>query len=182
LADLAAREDRAGLAALRRGLGVEPGTVAEMYPYIEPFLGFEASRRRVVAAYVVASLFGLHPLHADGPPGRSALRGFGAALRAIRFRPDSAEEDPGVARRFVALLDCHEDALPVHLRQLVTLIRGRAEHVPIDYRQLHRDVLNWDSPTRYVQRAWAAGFWSGRGEPESGAGERQRPGDDQSQN
>lgn len=33
---LVAREDRAALAALRRGLGKPPGTVAEMYPLVEP--------------------------------------------------------------------------------------------------------------------------------------------------
>ena len=58
LESLAKREDRAALAALRRGLGKPPGTVAEMAPYVEP--AFDGAPDE---AYIVASLFGLHPHH-----------------------------------------------------------------------------------------------------------------------
>lgn len=175
LTELAAREDRAGLAALRRGLGHEPGTVAEMYPYVEPFLTADAPRARVAAFYLVASLFGLHPVHAEAPGGYAARHGFGATLRAIRLRPESPEEDTGVAKRFTALLECDRSALSVHLRHMVTLLRSRAEGAPIDYRQFWRDILAWDAPDRRVQRAWAAGFW-GQREEEMPREEHEAPG------
>jgi CRISPR system Cascade subunit CasB len=180
LQELAEKEDRAALAALRRGLGREPGTVAEMYPYVEPFMPSDAGSARdprVAAAYLVASLFGLHPVHADTPegPARRTRGGLGTPLRQIRHRPDTNDEDAGIARRFVALLECNREALPVHLRHLVTLLHSRAEAVPIDYRQLRLDILDWDAEDRRVQRAWAAGFWGGREQSEDQAGADQPP-------
>ena len=39
LQKLADGQERGALASLRRGLGQRPGTVADMYRYVEPFLG-----------------------------------------------------------------------------------------------------------------------------------------------
>ncbi len=144
------REDRGALAALRRGLGKPPGTVAEMAPYIEP-----AFDRAPDEAYIVGSLFGLHPHHrrAEG----YARRGFGADLRPLRGSP--GEEDPGVERRFTALLDAHREAVPEHLRHLITLLRSRKGEAPIDYLQLFLDLCDWHDAGRKVQKRWASGFW-----------------------
>lgn len=154
LSALAKRDNRGALAALRRGLGKEPGTAAEMYPYVEWAFEGQASD----AAYIVASLFGVHPRHTRDE-GRS--RGFGASLRAIR-RNDAGEEDDGVARRFTALLDCQPETLPTHLRHLVTLLKSRRSKVPIDFVQLFWDIGDWDDLDRRVQKRWAAGFWGYR--------------------
>jgi len=145
------REDRGALAALRRGLGKEPGAAAEMYPYVEWAFEDQAPD----AAYIVASLFGVHRHHAtdEGHP-----RGLGASLRAIR-RNDAGQEDDGVVRRFTALLDCHAEALPTHLRHLVTLLTARRPKVTIDFVQLFWDIRAWDDIDRHVQKRWAAGFW-----------------------
>src|SRR5690242_10106207 len=48
------------LAALRRGLGKSPGTVAEMYPYVVQYLPQQASRRVEDAYFLIASLFAWH--------------------------------------------------------------------------------------------------------------------------
>lgn len=144
------REDRGALAALRRGLGKPPGTVAEMAPYVEPaFAGAPGE------AYVVASLFGLHPHHHR--PERQPRRGFGSDLRPLRGSAEA--EDPGAVRRFTALLDAHDEALPNHLRQLVSLLRSRKGELPIDYFQLFYDLRDWDDADRHVQKRWASGFW-----------------------
>src|SRR5690606_39576463 len=42
---LADRQDRGALAALRRGLGNKPGEVADVYPYVLPWLPSTASPR-----------------------------------------------------------------------------------------------------------------------------------------
>ncbi len=157
LTRIAEREDRGALAALRRGLGKESGAAAEMYPYVE--WAFEGQAPD--AAYIVASLFGVHRHHAtdEGHP-----RGLGASLRAIR-RNDAGEEDDGVVRRFTALLDCHAEALPTHLRHLVTLLTARTPKdrpEPIDFVQLFWDIRDWDDIDRHVQKRWAAGFWGYR--------------------
>lgn len=158
LQDLAEREDRGALAALRRGLGKEPGTTPEMYPLVEPFLR-GARPRETEAAYIVASLFGLHPVRWRAPE-HTYNTSVGWSLSHIRTR-DDGQDDDGVARRFVALLNCERDALPTHLRQLLSLLHGRADAAAVDWEQLYWDIVRWDGVHRHVQRAWAAGFWRG---------------------
>lgn len=177
LMELSAREDRAALAALRRGLGSEPGATPEMYPHVEPYIPAEAGRVTVAAAYLVASLYGLHPVHQDSETRSWARRGLGASLRALRRPPGQDEDDPGATRRFIALLNCSRDALPHHLRGLVTLLRSRTEMTPIDFRQLRRDILDWEHEDRRVQRAWASGFWEHRPETSSEEQSANPPGD-----
>ncbi len=169
---LSDKADRAALAALRRGLGKEPGTAPEMFPYVEPTLTEDAGRELVEASYLVASLFGAHPRHRDSPSESARdRRGFGATLSAIRFR--DGEEDAGLARRFVATLDAPRSSLPTHLRHLCALLDARAPGTPIDFRQLFRDLRDWDRPTRIVQRSWASGFW--RTHPATGTGVTEPP-------
>ena len=161
LVQLKERDDRAALAALRRGLGKPPGTVPAMFRYVEPFIPIGEYSSHVDAAYLVASLFGVHPNHAE-PTEESRSwqqRGFGASLGRIRRREGTTDEDEGVARRFGALLNCDREGLPTHLRHLVTLLHSRAPETAIDYAQLYNDIIHWDATDRYVQRNWAAGFW-----------------------
>jgi CRISPR system Cascade subunit CasB len=161
LVQLKERDDKAALAALRRGLGKPAGTVPEMFPYVEPFIPVNEYARHVEAAYLVASLFGLHPNHGESSEeARSRQqRGFGASLAQLRRREGSTDEDEGVARRFGALLNCDREGLPTHLRHLMTLLHSRSRDTPIDYSQLYNDIARWDAPDHYVQRNWAAGFW-----------------------
>jgi CRISPR system Cascade subunit CasB len=168
LVQLKERDDRAALAALRRGLGKPAGTVPEMFPYVEPFIPVNEYASHVDAAYLVASLFGLHPNH--GEPSEEARsrqqRGFGASLARIRRREGSTDEDEGVTRRFGALLNCDREALPTHLRHVMTLLHSRSAETVIDYGQLYNDIIDWEAPDRRTQRNWAAGFW--RRSPSSG--------------
>lgn len=159
LETLAKREDRGALAALRRGLGKPPGAVPEMAPYVEP--AFDGAPDE---AYIVASLFGLHPHHDRSE--RQARRGLGSDLRALRTSADG--EDPGAVRRFTALLDANREAVPEHLRHLVKLLRARTGDAPIDYLQLFYDLRDWDDTGHRVQKRWSSGFWGW--EPAEGSG------------
>ena len=161
LVELKERDNRAALAALRRGLGKPAGTAPEMFPYVEPYIPVNDYAGRVDAAYLVASLFGLHPYDSGQPDEfRSRQqRGLGSSLARIRRREGSTDEDEGVARRFGAALNCDREALPTHLRQLTSLLHARSPDAPIDFTQLYDDIFDWDAPDRRVQRAWAAGFW-----------------------
>jgi len=152
LVTLAEHEDRGSLAALRRSLGREPGAIAEACEIVEPFLHEKASAERVSAFYLVAGLFALHPVHAESE------RNLGSSLRTIRLR-EGGGEDLGVSRRLLAVLDARQEALGIHLRNLVTLLHGREPGAPIDFARLLRHISWWDHPDRFVQRAWAAGFW-----------------------
>ncbi|MCC6416631.1 MAG: type I-E CRISPR-associated protein Cse2/CasB [Gemmataceae bacterium] len=165
LAGLAAREDsdaRAALAALRRGLGKEPGEVAEVAREVMPFIHDTDPPRRVAAYFRVASLFAGHQL-SWRPADDRRLTNLGASFR-ILAGPPGRDENEGATRRFVALLNAHPEELDRHLRHAISLLR--AHEVAIDWAQLLRDVQRWDDDERRVQLAWARAFW-GAGRPEA---------------
>ena len=150
--------DRGAMANLRRGLGKPPGTVHQMDRNILPFLSGEPEK----PYYLVAALFaGWHQGKdsvVTNPPDN-----LGKSLKAIvekevkegRKREDVEDR---LEKRLVALLNCHRDDLPQHLRQVVGLLRSK--EVAINWAQLLHDIRGWNWESRAVQRAWARGFWS----------------------
>jgi CRISPR system Cascade subunit CasB len=144
------RDNRAALAHLRRGLGRPPGTVADMYRYVVPWLTADAPPWREQAYYLVAALFAYHP--ATG--GRGNL---GDHFRRLR---DPQGEDPAIERRFNALLAAHPDDLDTYLRQAVGFLRS--SEIPVNWHQLLADVMAWGHPDKYVQWAWARSYWGRR--------------------
>lgn len=155
LQSLKTQNDRAALASLRRGLGQPPGTAADMYRYVEPFLGQEKSTRyKENAFYSVAALFAFHPMSID----------FGnMGTHLARTRTDSGAD--ALERRFTALLAAHPDDLPDYLRQAVSFLKSK--DVPINWDQLLRDLQNWGHEDRFIQKNWARSFWGGRQSPET---------------
>jgi CRISPR system Cascade subunit CasB len=147
-------DDRAALARLRRGLGKEPGMVAEMHSLVLPWLPAQMSSRQENAFYLVASLFASHP-----EPG-----GSGSLGRAFR-RLATERESSSIEQRFVALLNCHEEDLPEHLRHAISLLAAGA--IAVDWRQLLADMQWWGHADRFVQREWARDFWGGNGPAKS---------------
>ena len=142
------RENRAALAALRRGLGQPPGTVPAMYPYVVPWLPEGLHAGQEAAYYLIAALFAAHP--AAGGVGN-----MGSHLGALRSGVQ--ERDAALERRFTTLLAAHPDDLPFYLRQAVSLLRSK--EVPINWHQLYSDVLAWGHPRCYVQQRWARSLW-----------------------
>ncbi len=140
-------EDRAALAQLRRGLGQPPGTVADMYRYVAPWIGPDTPRRAEDAHYVVAALYAMHPA-----PGATGDMG-DHFRRAARAAPDAT----AIERRFTVLLSAHPDDLPFFLRQAVSFLRSK--EVAVNWQQLFRDLTAWGHPERYVQRNWARSYW-----------------------
>ena len=146
---------RAALAALRRGLGKEPGEVAEVAQQVMPWIG-EHDRTDTVAAYFqIAALFAGHRgswQHTDG----ERLTNLGASFRRLAGPPGGPDES-GPERRFVALLNAHPDDLDRHVRHAVSLLKS--DVIPVDWAQLLRDIQEWTHEARRVQRAWARAFW-----------------------
>jgi CRISPR system Cascade subunit CasB len=160
LASLAGREDgdaRAALAALRRGLGKEPGEAAEAARYVFPWLRRDALPQQVDAYFQVAALFATHQLPWHRGENDRTLN-LGGSFRRLAG-PAGSDEDAGAERRFVALLNAHPDELDRHLRHAVSLLK--AHEVPIDWAQLLRDVQEWTYEGRPVQLDWARAFWGG---------------------
>lgn len=143
------RQDRGALAALRRGLGQPPGTVADMYPYVVRYLNEQASASEEAAYYLIAALFAYHPQEGGtGNLGRSFAQ-------ALDRSPNA--DNTAIERRFTALLAAHPDDLDLYLRQAVGFLRSK--EIPINWHQLLHDVLAWGHPDRIVQRNWARSFW-----------------------
>jgi len=162
LESLREREDRGALAALRRGLGQEPGSAVEMYRYVVPRVPAGASQQEERAYYLVAALFAYHP----DPGGAGNL---GAAFRRTL---DPQGDNTAIERRFTALLAAHPDDLPFYLRQAVGFLKSKEK--PVDWQQLLTDVLAWGHSEGYVQKQWARSFW-GRAPQETGAAQEAAP-------
>jgi CRISPR system Cascade subunit CasB len=139
LYDLAAREDRAALAELRRGFS---NPLAAL-PYVVPFLRKDASRREEEALSLVASLFALYPT-----PGHMSL------AKALAL---CAKESDSIELRFRALLDSDPEDLPTHLRHAVSLVRSK--DLAVDYDDLLRAIRWWNREDKDRQRAWARDYW-----------------------
>jgi CRISPR system Cascade subunit CasB len=152
---LASRRDsgaRGALAALRRGLGKPPGTAFEMWPQVEPYLDSGTASWEEDACYLVAALFAYW--HQGGPSvAAHPPDNFGASMARLRT-PDVG---PSLELRLTALLKSHRDDLPVHLRQAIGQLKAKG--VPVHWRRLWLDILNWDHEDSWVQRAWARSFW-----------------------
>lgn len=146
------RDDRGALAALRRGLGQPPGSVAGMYRYVVPWLPESVSSRRGDAYYLIAALFAYHP----------ALGGTGNMGNHFGRAQDPQGDSTALERRFTILLAANPDELDVILRQAVSFLRSK--EIPVNWHQLFSDVLAWSHPERYVQQQWARAFW-GRPHP-----------------
>ena len=141
------RDDRGALAALRRGLGQPPGTVAGMYRYVVPWLRDDTPPWREVAYYLIAALFAYH----------SDVGGTGNMGRHFARTRDPQGDNTAIERRFTALLAAHVDDLDFCLRQAVSFLKSK--EVPVNWHQLLSDVLNWGHPDRYVQQQWARAYW-----------------------
>jgi len=158
LIELAQRQDRGALAALRTGLGKAPGAAPRMLPIVAPFLSADegpATR----AAFITAALFARHPVHAR-------VGSLGASLWKATKRdgnPDGKHGEEGVERRFAAALDADAEDLSRHLDGLVTLCESAG--VPIDWHQFYRDVRGLLGQTETYQikirTDWARDFWRG---------------------
>ena len=155
---LKTRRDRGALAALRRGLGKEPGTVLAMAAFVEGWVSGLNNWDRG-RFYLIASLFALYAGdQADGPPANLGAAFAGVARTQARDGVSLAEARRRIERRFAALLAAHVDDLHRHLRHAVYL--AKSANVPIDYVTLLRDLRYWDHEKQWVQRRWAASFWA----------------------
>ena len=154
LQGLAQSDDRAALAALRRGLGRSPGEEPEMHKYVVPWTGREQSRWAADTYYLVAALFAHHPVQWSEQRGASNLgASFARLCNASNMSPE------GVERRFTNLLGVDAEDLHLHLRHAVSLLKSK--DIPVDWGRLLADLRWWDHEDRWVQRRWAQEFWSG---------------------
>ncbi|MCI0412695.1 type I-E CRISPR-associated protein Cse2/CasB [bacterium] len=150
------KQDRAALAALRRGLGKAPGEAMEAYRYIAPFVSEKTTRQYEAALHTVGTLFGLYPSRSRAGDGWFDMN-MGASLRDLKGKLTAESVD----RRFVSLLNSHRDDLDDHLRSIVSLLKSK--DITVNWLQLLRDIMRWEDDRRIVQRNWAKAFWQEEG-------------------
>lgn len=150
LFELSAKGDRGALAALRSGLGKPPGSAVRMLPLVAPFLESDHGPR-FQAAFVIASLFAMHPVHAEAGSLGASLR------RAVRDK----HNDQGVEARLVAALDADPEDLPRHLQGLISLCQSA--NAPVDWHALYWDLCDLlgdqEGAREQVRVRWARDFW-----------------------
>lgn len=158
-------DDRAALAALRRGLGQPPGTVPDMFPYVIRHLpdSVRPGSWEERCYYLIAALYAYHPA---GTTHGNLGDHFARTLGRNQDRNEATE------RRFSALLTAHPDDLHFYLRQAVSFLRSQDE-VPVNWHQLMWDLRDWGVPERRtrVQQRWATQFWRRR----SAASDEKKP-------
>ena len=149
LQELRNKDDKAALAALRRGLNGDVQTqIAFMSPYISRFTQ-DFPHWLEQQYYLIASLYAYYPESVDkGNMGNHFLR---------KIDPTNSDSSAPVERRFSHLLAAHPDELHYHLRQAISYLR--ADNIAINWHQLAHDVRSWSHQDRYVQRNWANAFW-----------------------
>jgi len=147
------------LAGLRRGVGRPLEDAPESWPQVMEVAGGREWREE--AAHVTLGLFALH--HQAQPPGSMNRSGWGLgnACRKLKYsRGSGGASEEGVEQRFRAALATETlEALAVHLRGLVTLLRGA--DVPLDYARLYWDLCHWQRPEerKQVCLAWGRNYF-----------------------
>lgn len=175
------KRDRGALATLRRGL-FDPLDSPALFQVVgsaidEDLHRLEAERevtpwereRHTDARLVASALFGhyIQPFVATrNRPSTDSFQKYwqdmGASARLLR----NAIENEGRAgaesldQRVTALINSHVDDLPNRLRHLVHLMRSHT--VPIDFRQLVSDLVQWSQDPQPVRRRWARAYWQPR--------------------
>ncbi|ACU53926.1 CRISPR-associated protein, Cse2 family [Acidimicrobium ferrooxidans DSM 10331] len=172
--DMIAR-DPGALATLRRNVGRSFDESPDSWPYVLMVTG--RSRWREPAAHLALGLFALH--HQSKTPGALDKEGstFGLATRRLRTsRGDSGASEQGIERRFRSALASETiDALGVHLRGLVTLMRGA--DVSLDYPRLYQDLSTWLLPEKLqrVSLRWARDYYALDPDQQSPAEQKEEP-------
>jgi CRISPR system Cascade subunit CasB len=173
LRGLAERDDRARLAALRRGLLLEPHQFYELYRVVPPQFLEGISRQEIERRLAVAVLFAFHPTSFSDQQLAERHRNLGESLRMLAERqgaggandPDELLPEP-LRRRMDAILAAHPDELFDHLRQVIRLLKSG--EVPVDWDQLLWDLRNWEREDRLVQWQWSRSFYVGQREAQGG--------------
>lgn len=152
------------LAALRRGIGREPGTVPEMWRFYTTLVDTGVVTNRLRAEHTALTLFAVHQQSKPVPMHRTD-HGLGTALRAVR-RSDKFSEQ-AVDRRFTAAATATSTAeLALHLRGLISQLHDIDQ--PLDYTQLFKDLNDWQYPQNQgrIRRQWGSQYFVWSTEPE----------------
>ena len=149
LTSLNTDKNRGTLAVLRRGLAGKPIEDLNLYRFVARKVPErDRSTNRESVYYLVAALYALQPESTDSG-------NFGSHMKTVAARRNDME---AAERRFTLLLNASIEDLNTPLRQAVMMLKQ--QELPVNWNALFADLLHWEHPEKYVQRAWANSFWS----------------------
>jgi CRISPR system Cascade subunit CasB len=150
------------LAALRRGLGREPGTVPSMWRFYRTWRAGDRRYAPLAAEHHTLTLFAVHQqsqprlVHREKTPIAEAIR---------RLHTTGRFTQEAIDRRFFAAVTAPEvDEVAYHLRGLVRQLRSLPEPTPFDHTQLYWDLLGWSTRggRERAQRSWGLDYYRKR--------------------
>lgn len=154
------------LAALRRGIGVAPLEAPSMWSYYRTLNAEGTISRRLRAEHLALSLFGTHQqsmtrlMHWEGVHVAEAL---GVLRNSGKF------SEAAVDRRVnQAVMATSLEAMSVHLRSLVGMLKSLSVPQGFDYSQLVDELTALQDPQKVgkVRRAWGMHYFRNRPEQE----------------
>lgn len=160
------RLERGPLAELRRSLSDTPGNQSQWLDGLIVSSGFSRAldnKHARHAFYLTAGLYALiERPHNDETEEQQEARAqregksLGHLLGTLYREQD---QRPSTEKRFLALLDADEEALPYQLRQAVALLKG--SDVKPDWARLLSDVSGWNRENwgDDIRRRWAREFY-----------------------
>lgn len=158
------------LAALRRGIGREAGSVPPMWRFYTTLAGDGRISRALHAEHIALTLFAVHQQSRPLPAHRAGV-GLGSAVRELHDSGKFSGE--AVDRRFAAAATATSIAeLSVHLRGLIAQLHTLRPGPGLDYTLLFHDLRDWQRTERLavVRRQWGSQYFVRR--PDAGGAEQ----------
>lgn len=159
------KENRGVMAQLRCALA--PTREQRAWPLLARFGGIGLEHKHQVVR-TIAGLYASHPLEGNTAMGTLCLR-----LCSDSENPWKDEAPGAVAKRVQHLLAAESHELCDRVVRLI--LRAKTQGIAVDYEQLERDLLDWDSPSRRdrVRVEWAKQFWAPGGNAAKNAAEEE---------
>ncbi|MEH0933998.1 type I-E CRISPR-associated protein Cse2/CasB [Micromonospora psammae] len=163
------------LAALRAGLGREPGSVPAMWPYYTRLRTDGWVTPELRAEHAALALFAVHQQSQSRLMHQPDI-GLGWAVANLR-RSDKFSAE-AVDRRFGAAATATSfTEVVAHLRGLVSQLRALKPAQPLDYSRLVRDLCDWQHQDRVhsVRRRWGSQYFTIQKESETSTAQDPTP-------
>jgi len=154
----------ADLAALRRGVGREAGSVPEMWEFYRMLTAEGRASEKLQAEHTTLTLYAIHQQSISIPMHLPSV-GLGKAL--LKLRQSGKFSADAVDRRFNAAATATSlGEASYHLRGLIRQLRGLPQG--LDYTRFFQDLVAWQDPDQIstVRRRWGRDYFIGRDQAE----------------
>lgn len=156
---------RAALAALRRGVGREPGEVPEAWGVVldkMPYTLYNASGRSSTVEVAIYGALTLYAMHQEGKdPLLQSMHHEGISLDNAVSRLGSGDERERIWKRFLRVTSAADvNEAVYYLRNIIQLLRSAG--IGFDYGDLARDLyfMQYENAADNVRLKWGQAFFN----------------------